>query len=214
MPVYMIRWPNGDLALASAGSAEEARLTFDEFAEPMNLPMRRLKMEEFAVCLRLRDDFSFEVEQWGEGMLEAMEWAFPLATKARLEEDPDEPGDEVDPEAWEANLREAVARERERVVQERGPGQKAFLYEYWERQGIPPVDRAEIEAQAKEWGMSLEEYLFARERHIASEVEGIPVRKGKKRGSVVRFPPGEGDGDGEGEDREPEGDGTPEPDGS
>jgi hypothetical protein len=211
MPVYMIRWPNGDIALAAAGSEEEARLRFDEIGEPMNLPVLRLDAEEFLLSLRLGDDFTFEVEAWGEEFLDALEWAYPLATQAQLEEPDGEPGEAADPGAPAAALREAVRRERERVVQERAPGQKAFIHEYWERRGIPPADRAEMEAQAREWGMSLEEYLFARKSQVAAEVEGIPVRGGDKRGSVVRFRPGEGDGGG---DREPEGDGAPGEDGS
>jgi hypothetical protein len=177
MPVYMIRWPNGDVAFAMARNAEEARYRFDQFDEPLNLPIRRLRNDEFVLSLRLRDDFTFEVDQWGDAMDEPLEWAYPIVTKFRRaawEADP--------PEAeFDDALRKAIAEERRRVEQVRDRGQQSFLDEYIARHPGKPPSKEDIEAITGLTGMTPEELARWDEKRRQLEVAHIPVRPARRR---------------------------------
>ena len=173
MAVYMIRWPNGDIGFAFARNAEEARYRFDQFAEPLNLPIRQLRGSEFAVTLRLRDDFTFEVDEWGEEMDDALEWAYPIVTKLRrtdMESDKPNPG-------YDEALKKAVADERVRVEQVRDRGQQSFLDEYVARHPGEPPSKEDVEAITKMTGMTPEELAKRDEQRRLMEVADIPVRK-------------------------------------
>jgi hypothetical protein len=172
MPVYMIRWPNGDIAFAMAQNAEEARYRFDQFDEPLSLPIRRLRNDEFVLSLRLRDDFTFEVDHWGEEMIDAVGWAYPIVTKlqqADAESDTPNPG-------YDEALRAAVAEERRRVEQVRARGQQSFMDEYVARHPGEPPSKADLAEFAKMAGMTPEELAKWDERRRQLEVEHIPVR--------------------------------------
>ena len=173
MPVFMIRWPNGDIAFTSARNKEQARYNFDEFAEPMNLPIRTLKMDDFCISLRMRDDFTFEVDYWGESMADALHWAYPVVARTQERHSSSGSPNEEEP-AFDSALRHAVREEQSRVKQTRKPGQKSFLLEYVEQHG-GGVTREELRKNAADANMTLEEYLFARRRAATAETENIPL---------------------------------------
>jgi hypothetical protein len=177
MPVYMIRWPNGDIGLAFAANAEKARYQLDQFGEPLNLPIRRLRGDEFAMSLRLHDDFTFEVDEWGEEMADALEWAYPVVTKFRradMESDNPNPGhDEA--------MKKAVADERVRVEQARDRGQQSFMDDYVARHPGEPPSKEDIDAITGTTGMTPDKVAKWDEERRKMEVADIPVRKARCR---------------------------------
>jgi hypothetical protein len=71
MPVHHIKDQRYVSCAPGVGKREEAAVgrhgpPVSAKAEPLNLPIRRLRGSEFGMTLRLRDDFTFEVGEWGD----------------------------------------------------------------------------------------------------------------------------------------------------
>jgi hypothetical protein len=77
MPIFICRWPNGDVSMLSARNKDDAIEALDEFGNADNAYISQLK-EQFLVDFRLTDDGHLELNQFGESTLdEIMEKAFP-----------------------------------------------------------------------------------------------------------------------------------------
>lgn len=112
MPMFMCRWPNGDLSFVHARSKEEAIIALDEWdnAELAEL----MRVSEFMVDFRLNADGELEVQDFGEVIRDCIgEKAFPLLTEARRAAfaDSDEPD-----RAGKRMIRKAVEQEKKRLV--------------------------------------------------------------------------------------------------
>lgn len=84
MPMYMCRWPNGDLSFVSAPNKEEAIIMLDEWD---NAEMAEIsRVNDFMVDFRLSNKGELELKGFGES-LERTIWerAFPLLDEARGE---------------------------------------------------------------------------------------------------------------------------------
>lgn len=174
MAIYMIRWGNGDVAFTSAQNKDEAAYSFDQLGEPLNLPIRRLKQNEFLLSLKMTDDFVFEVDDWGEEMHEAKCWAYPCVMRAIEKHGGDE-----------KLIRAAVKEERTRVRQHRAPGEKPFLHQYVSKrgQGLTPGQLAEY---AKAEGLTSAEFRLRMKQLLAAEMNAIPIKgKGRGRGKTI-----------------------------
>lgn len=101
MPIFLCRWPNGDVSIVSARNKDDAIEVLDEFDNADYAYISELK-EQFLVNFRLNDDDQLELNEFGESTLnEIMETAFPKLEKTRSE----------DP----AVIRQAVELERTRL---------------------------------------------------------------------------------------------------
>jgi hypothetical protein len=81
MPVFMCRWPNGDVSFVSAPNKEDAIIALDEFdnAEIATL----LKIDNFMLDFRLADDGELVFQGFGdECRAEIMEHAYPVVANA------------------------------------------------------------------------------------------------------------------------------------
>jgi hypothetical protein len=109
MPVFLCRWPNGDVSIVSARNKDDAVAALDEFDNADHAHISQLK--EFLVDFRLNDEGRLELKQFGEATLdEIMEKAFPELDKTLLSDDLDETS-----EAYTVAIRQAVELERKRL---------------------------------------------------------------------------------------------------
>jgi hypothetical protein len=101
MPIFLCRWPNGDVSIVSARNKDDAIVALDEFDNADHAYISQLR-EQFLVDFRLNDDGNLELNEFGESTLnEIMEEAFPELEKTQSE----------DP----AVIRQAVELERTRL---------------------------------------------------------------------------------------------------
>ena len=107
MPMYMCRWPNGDVSFVTAKDRMTAVMMLDEVGSTTEGQLMPVK--DFMLHLRLQDDGELAFEGLGE-KLEAWLWkeAYPLLHKAMVQADEDHEG--------ERPIREAVIRERQRLA--------------------------------------------------------------------------------------------------
>lgn len=118
MPLYMCRWPNGDLSFVSARNKTEAvaigRLDeFDACEESWLIQVPDFFMLDF----RLDDVGRLELQQIGEELEEFIySKAYPALSDVVLSHN----GAEEQTDAYLAALREAVQKERERLDQGEG----------------------------------------------------------------------------------------------
>ncbi|MFN2511328.1 MAG: hypothetical protein ABR568_07770, partial [Pyrinomonadaceae bacterium] len=83
MPVYLCRWPNGDLTVVGAPSKQEAIVLLDEFGNADHADI--FQVAEFLADFRLTDRGEFELSRFGEAADDRiMEKAYPLLWKAML----------------------------------------------------------------------------------------------------------------------------------
>jgi hypothetical protein len=109
MPIFLCRWPNGDISIVSAPNKNDAIVALDEFDNADHAYISQLK--EFMVDFRLNDAGRLELAQFGEGTLDAiMTKAFPELEKTLLSDELDETS-----EAYAAAIRQAVEVERKRL---------------------------------------------------------------------------------------------------
>ena len=86
MPVFLCRWPNGDVSIVSARNRDDAIVALDEFDNADDAEISQLK-EQFLVDFRLSDDGQLELNQFGESTEgEIMEAAFPELEKTHSED--------------------------------------------------------------------------------------------------------------------------------
>ena len=105
MPLFMVRWENGDLSFVKARSKDDAVILLDEVGDANGHPIRQIGDEDrFMLNLRLDDSGELEFESFSEVLRDkVMEWGYPILNK-NVSEDGDFP-------------REAVKAERNRVKQ-------------------------------------------------------------------------------------------------
>ncbi len=112
MPLYLCRWPDGNLAIVAAWDVETALIRLDEFGDPDQAELREL--DDLLVNLRLTDHGELQVAQWGDTCQEEVfGWAYPELDAALLQREREE--EEPDCAAGEDSVLVAVERERERL---------------------------------------------------------------------------------------------------
>ena len=85
MPIFLCRWPNGDVSILSARNKDDAIEALDEFDNADHAEISQLK-EQFLVDFRLKDDGQLELNEFGESTLnEIMETAFSKLEKTQSE---------------------------------------------------------------------------------------------------------------------------------
>ena len=83
MPIFMCRWPNGDLSFVSSRSREDAIVLLDEWGNAEEAELRRV--QDFIVDFRLTDDGELELQVFGENSEDDIRnRAFPVLSKARM----------------------------------------------------------------------------------------------------------------------------------
>jgi hypothetical protein len=119
MPVFMCRWANGDISFAAASSRLKAAMMLDELAAVDPKYLRTVP--EFMVHFRLTDRGALELRNthysaispgFGEHCSNQIDAQYP-AIQTLLDSELPKPGED---KAFDAAVREAVAKERERVV--------------------------------------------------------------------------------------------------
>lgn len=102
MPIYMCRWPNGDLSFVSAPSKDDAIVMLDEWD---NADVADLQpVDNFMVDFRLTDDGELKLNNLGEDTYaDVWQRAYPAIGELRAE-------------PAEAEIRAAVAIERGRMA--------------------------------------------------------------------------------------------------
>ncbi len=80
MPVYFCRWPNGDCSFVSAASRTDAIVKLDEIGNAETSEL--LRVPDFMLHLSLKDDGSFDVADFGEGTMSAIDRAYPILHEA------------------------------------------------------------------------------------------------------------------------------------
>ncbi len=112
MPLYLCRWPNGDVSVVMARNKTDAIIQLDEFDNADYAEISRLS--EFLVDFRLDDEGRLELAGLGEGTEDTiMGTAFPdleatLTSEELLALKPESP-------QYRKRLREAVEWERKRL---------------------------------------------------------------------------------------------------
>ena len=112
MPIFMCRWPNGDLSFVASRSREDAIVLLDEWGNAEEAELRRV--QDFMVDFRLTDDGELELQAFGENSEDDI-WnlAFPVLSKARVNLPTTKAGS-LTP-AGEEKIRTAVRAERQRL---------------------------------------------------------------------------------------------------
>jgi hypothetical protein len=113
MPVFMCRWPNGDLSLVSARNREEAIIALDEFDNAELAELRQIR--DFMVDFRLADGGKLELQGFGESCQDEI-WnqAYPVLAKAMAEASKNDMGEST--LAGKKSIRAAVKAEKQRLI--------------------------------------------------------------------------------------------------
>lgn len=114
MPVFMCRWPNGDLSFVSARNKEDAIVMLDEWDNADLAEVRQV--QHFMVDFTLTDDGKLELQAFGERSLDDV-WgrAYPVLGKARRKALATSDGEPTG--AGKEIIRKAVQAERERLAE-------------------------------------------------------------------------------------------------
>jgi hypothetical protein len=81
MPMFMCRWPNGDVSFRSARNKEDAIIMLDEWDNAELAALRQIR--DFMVDFRLTDKGELEFQSFGEDCQnEIRERAYPILAKA------------------------------------------------------------------------------------------------------------------------------------
>jgi hypothetical protein len=118
MPLFMCRWPNGDVSFVSARDREDAVIALDEFDNAELADLRPVR--DFMVDFRLADSGELELQGFGESCQEEI-WnrAYPVLAKALTEAEKNEAGEATS--AGKKTIRAAVQTEKERLVGKKAP---------------------------------------------------------------------------------------------
>src|SRR5712671_4463740 len=85
MPIFMCRWPNGDLSFVSARNKEDAVVMLDEWDNAELAELRQIR--NFMVDFRLTDRGEMELQAFGEDVLnDIWERAYPVLSQAMVDE--------------------------------------------------------------------------------------------------------------------------------
>ena len=113
MPVFMCRWPNGDLSFVSARNREDAIIALDELDNAELAELRQVR--DFMVDFRLADSGELELQGFGEGCQgEIWDRAYPVLAQAIADAPKTDAGEPTS--AGKKRIREAVHAEKERLV--------------------------------------------------------------------------------------------------
>ena len=74
--VYICRWPNGDCSFVSATSRDDAIVKLDEIGNAETSEVFRVP--DFMLHLNLNDDGSFDVAEFGDRTMPAIDKAYPI----------------------------------------------------------------------------------------------------------------------------------------
>ena len=81
MPVFLCRWPNGDLSIVAAKNREEAIIRLDEFGNADDADI--FQTSDFVVDFKLNHQGKLELSEFGEATYEGiMEKGYPLLWKS------------------------------------------------------------------------------------------------------------------------------------
>jgi len=112
VPIFMCRWPNGDVSFVSASNKEVAIIMLDEWDNAELAELRQI--QDFMVHFRLTDDGELDFHTFGESVLDDVwERAYPILAQTRLNAPTDEAGESTP--AGQEKIREAVRAERQRL---------------------------------------------------------------------------------------------------
>ena len=116
MPVFMCRWPNGDLSFVSARNREGAIIALDELDNAEVAELRQVR--DFMVDFRLTDGGHLRLAGFGESCQEDI-WnrAYPVLTRAMAEMPRSAAGEPTS--AGTKSIRAAVHVEKERMAGKR-----------------------------------------------------------------------------------------------
>jgi hypothetical protein len=118
MPIFMCRWPNGDVSFLSARNKEDAIIMLDEWDKAELAELRQIR--DFMVDFRLTDRGELGFQSFGEDCQnEIWERAYPILAKA-LDDAPINVAGEPTP-AGKSSIRKAVEVERERLIDKKVP---------------------------------------------------------------------------------------------
>ena len=112
MPIFMCRWPNGDLSFVFSRSREDAIVLLDEWGNAEEAELRRV--QDFMVDFRLTDDGDLELQAFGENSEDDI-WnrAFPVVSEAIVNLPATKAGSPTP--AGQERIRKAVQAERQRL---------------------------------------------------------------------------------------------------
>jgi hypothetical protein len=113
MPVFMCRWPNGDVSFVSARNREDAIIALDELDNAELAELRQVR--DFMVDFRLAETGELELQGFGESCQEQI-WdrAYPVLARAMAEAPKSAAGEPTS--AGKKSIRAAVHIEKERLV--------------------------------------------------------------------------------------------------
>jgi hypothetical protein len=113
MPMFMCRWPNGDLSFVSARNREDAIIKLDEWDNAEVAELRQI--HTFMVDFKLTDDGDLELQAFGERSQEDI-WgrAYPVICQTMLNTPRDSEGELI--ESGKEMIRKAVQAEKERLT--------------------------------------------------------------------------------------------------
>jgi len=112
MPVFLCRWPNGDISIVAARNKNDAISELDEFDNADHAQIYQLN--DFLVDFRLGDEGDLELNQFGEGTYDQiMRKAFPELEKTILSDQLDSLKERS--KEHKAAIRSAVELERKRL---------------------------------------------------------------------------------------------------
>src|SRR5262249_37218443 len=110
VPIFMCRWPNGDLSFVSARNQEDAIIMLDEWDNAELAELRQI--QDFMVDFRLMEDGQLELQAFGEQAWDVIwEKAYPVLSEAR-QNAPTNSAGEVTP-SGEDMIRKAVETEKQ-----------------------------------------------------------------------------------------------------
>ena len=121
MPAYLCRWMNGDVSLVMADDRDDAVIRLDEFGNAEEAEL--YEIEDLMVDLRLEDDGTLAIAQWGDLTREAlMGIAFPHLEAAM--HDALDDGEDLDAAGQAGRFLAAVEFERTRLRPVEGQGEE------------------------------------------------------------------------------------------
>jgi hypothetical protein len=112
MPVFLCRWPNGDVSIVAARNKDDAIYKLDEFDNADHAYISQLN--ELLVDFRLEEDGHLELSEFGESTEdEIMKKAFPELEKTLMSGELDRLNENS--EAYKAAIRRVAELERKRL---------------------------------------------------------------------------------------------------
>lgn len=113
MPLYLCRWPNGEISIVHARNRADALYLLDEEDNAEGCPI--VKLADFMVHFSIGDEGNLRLKGFGEGVKDTiLEVAYPLVDAALSRAVRESAGDDLTKNG-KALVRDAVRKERVRV---------------------------------------------------------------------------------------------------